>query len=454
MARLSYAGVDLGILLRTLNVHCEADMDPSGTDLLRFRWELETMAVVNPFALATNQPAQGQAGDRVGVTLSTILERLNTPRQRLVFTIGPDRVVDVPGNDSKGNQLPCDPGLGPTTLARITEITGEKTAFLYFKATFHTLNRDIAGSALRNIVLSNRWTVRSQTGADGRSTRLTQGLLIVRPDLAGVVLSPTHADQFRRLAALPCPPNFTRTAGDVQVNETETELRYWFTDSENVLQLGPDGQGCNAVRVRGNVTAGVDSPIRGIKDVASLLKDIGGTFPSSLSDIDFGFLFRPVGVLSKYIPTAKANALVQVTGQPDSDIENLAVLAANVAADRFAPLQIGRSLFVVSAYLTQGLHVDEDVFVELRMEFLPINQNALRALLSPGLVRNMMNLEKEMTSNGLNLRRFGTNPPFQSGNNTRGTYLGSLLAQVLTLPGSLPPAVPPHTVLPDAAGYR
>jgi hypothetical protein len=451
VASLSYGGLDLGLLLRTAELAFEPVKDASDTDVLYHRWTLDVQTVMSPagFTLAsrTGQTLPGLQGDRLGVSLANLSEFLSTPRRQLILKMADDQVVKCPEDDPQTKQpYVCDPsGTGPTTRAKVVKVYGDKSAIVQFSAVFHTQ----AGHS--NVVLSNRWNMRSAIARDGRSVRTVSGVAVVRPDLMRA--KGFNLDQFRQSFVTQVPDNFIRTGGEVLVNEDETELHYWFMDEERTLQLGADGQGCGAVDIRGNFTIGIDCPVRSLggKAVALLGAGQSGLVTSVVGAL-FGAPAFPaaaiipsVPLVGDAFPVAKANFLFQVFGQPDCDRAKMAKLALNIAFDRFKPLEMGRTFFLVSLYLTFGIGVSEQQLVEVRGELLPVGDNVLDILLKPDRIGELVNLATEIKTDTGNLVRSGANPPFPKSGGTRGSYGGVLLSQILHLPGTLP-GIPPGSV--------
>jgi hypothetical protein len=439
------------LLQRTVDLSIEPVKDASDTDLLYYRWQVDLQTVMSPagFTLAsrTGQTLPGLQGDRLGVSLANLSEFLSTPRGQIILTMGDDQIVKSPDDDPQTKQpYVCDPsGTGPTTRAKVIRIYGDKSALVQFSAVFHTQ----AGHS--NIVLSNRWSMRSAIARDGRSVRTVSGVSVVRPDL--MKAKGFNLDQFRQSFVTQPPDNFIRTAGEVLENEDETELHYWFTDEERTLQLGADGQGCGAIDVRGNFTIGIDSPVKSLGGKAVALLGAGGSSAvTSVVGALFGAPLFPaaaiipsVPVVGDSFPVAKANFQFQVWGTPDADRSKMAKLALNVAFDRFGPLEMGTTFFLVSLYLTFTAGVSEQNVVEVRGEILPVSDNVLDVLLRPDRIGELVNLATEIRRDTANLVRSGVNPPFPKSGGTRGTYGGMLLSQILHLPGTLP-GIPPGSV--------
>ncbi len=452
MSHLRYNGVDLQIE-RTAEVVIEPVMDPlSGLDLLYQKVRIAMVCVWNPAATTAARsvtPAVDPAPDnRLGVSIRTIQQRLMTPQQLLVFSIGPDRVFQVPGTftvKDKPVQAPCDPAGGPFPRScRILSVHGDKTAIVEYVIEFHVTD-------CGKYVLSNRWSVTSQTGEQYLTTRITEGRAVLRLDslaVQGIV-----ADAFRSNFTLHVPPGFIRKTVNAVATEDGREVMYRVVDQQANLNLGVNSI---AVKIQGNATTGYEWPVNGAMD---LLKMAAGR-TAAAGAFETAWNFRrggmPVaaaggaaiglilaGQKAEILPKFKANCIVRVYGAHGAALGDLAQIAVNVATDRMTKPETLGAVVPASAYVTQVFDSDgPGPIVEGRFEYLVLNTGALS--MAAGITNTAMNLKSAIGgSNGIpeiarRARNFG-NPPFPNGgslpapasNASRGTWVAFLVTQAL-----------------------
>jgi hypothetical protein len=445
---LTYNGVELKIE-RTAEFHVRRVTDRTGLDTLYREITVGMVCVLNPRALATT--ALRLDGDLMGVTLNRLVlggfkQTLMEARKRLVLEVGPNQVFVAPADDAQGKPMPEDPSGGPHPEdCRVLDIMGEKSAILLYRIRF-------AVSEAETYVLSNRWAMSSYVGENQLAVRVVEGRAHLRLDwMNGPANDPRVVpDQFRKAFSHACPEGFIRKNVRVVANPTGDTLDYRFEDHQQWLNLGRVSP---AIRIEGYATAGVDTPVKDLKGVVNTfagnlwdaLKGAATLNPSGIFD---GMVGTLASAWRNLVPNQKANCIVRVFGSPEADKAELANLAIQVAVDRFAPLALGRTLFVASCYVTQGLNNEDGPFVEVRMEFIPASLRALQALLNPALAPAMMNLDSDVDNAGalgnwsmLQSPAHG-NPEFPAGNQSRGWWLSMLVTQAITDDASLPPAPP------------
>jgi hypothetical protein len=413
----------------------DAVYDPSQTDLLYHRVVIEVLAPVNPFALTTNVPGAGGPGDRPGTAVFNLRQLLLTPRRPLLFTIGDDpAIVSPPIDQATGVRLPCDAANGPLPREfRVVEVWGDKTCMVLFRI-------ECAIGYAPHYVVSNRWSVRSSIDAEGYTTRVTEGRATVRADLMRYVGQ--NIDEFRQWFIQPVGVGMVRKSVDVVVDESGNNLMYQVVDRQTSYNLGVNGP----VRVDGNVTAGGEWPFRTWKDVilkaGEGFKAAGG---GGLANFDGT---EAVKWMVNAAPINKANALVRVTGPRESDRGALAAIAINVILDRFAPLRILGRVPLPSLYVSHLIGSDDAPAAEARAEALPMNLNAVRALLL-GQPERLLNTSSDV---GGYTRDQGANRPLPSRQNSRGSWTGALLVQTLTGDQGLP-SLPPDPRVTVERGF-
>lgn len=472
MAHLQYNGIDLQIE-RTAECRMDAVYDDSGLDLLTMKVRLAVVAVWSPFATSAPLPVLGFGvpAANVGLSIATLRQALMQPQQRLIYSIGPDRVFDVPTGLSiagKGIVQPaCDPAGGPFPQScRVLSIHGDKTAVVEYVVEFHVNDYMYYGNG--NYVLSHRWKVTSHVGEQWLTTRVTEGRATFRLD--ALQAYPAVADQWRRNFTLHVPPGFIRQRVDVTATEDGRELHYRVEDRESYLNLGTSSQ---AVKVEINATAGQEFPFHSVKDVWKGWQMTREGSHDAVRDAMhgnlLGFGMRIAGMMNDLLPQNKCNAIIRVYGQANANLAALGQLAVDIAIDRFSPGWSAGVLYPVSCYLTQSLDSDgAGPVMELRMEFLPLNTAAVLGAFGGGTF-TLMNLGTDIKSppgpggggGGLIASRTQIgNPPFPSdshliapaNNACRGMWVAFLVTQALMQNGK--PCVVPSADnnLPAPAG--
>lgn len=454
MARLVYGtgvnAVDLWPWVRTMGYSIETVRDRmAGLDEMYHRITIEVEGIINPFAFSTNMVQRfGGArqplveGDRAGIALANLRTLLQRDRQRLVFQVGNDNAIISPLTDpATGLPLSSDCDGGPKAGKFITlQVIGDKSIPFRWSVstTFNSGTR---------FLLSNRWTQSAQIDTHGYTTKTTSGRAEFRLDyLNRIGLSP---DMWRRFLVVPCPSDMRRTAVRVVAQADGAAVQYDVTDREYTY---PTGNGITLIE--GNATVGVEYPVRSVKTAMEragrAARDAAmsvGAGPMGL----LGWLFReaqnaPANIWANLVPDPKANAICRVHAQKGTDMGSMARVAIRIILDNlggpdriFSPgfnaVFDDLSKFPVSMYVTKGLGSEDHPWVECRGEFLLLNLNMLRTICRPGAWPNeMLNLKyptaAELTAQGLGgLAGPPTRLPLS--NNTRGTWIGDIVAQVL-----------------------
>ena len=376
------------------------------------RITISCRCVWSPTTTASN--VAGGIGDRLGVSIVNLSERLMVPRAPLTYQIGNDVVFQAPLRDPAAGVLLTDSEVGPTPLScKVVEVIGTRSAIVSYRISF-VVNTTYGTN---NVVLTNRWTSTAEVSFNWLTTLTTSGRATLRADL----LSQRRlvADQFRSAFLLPIPLGFQRERINVVQTPNGCELAWTTVDVQKQFCL-PDGP---AVRVEGASSIGADSP----------LKDIVGVGRAALAAIQNG----AVRALVNIIPTTKGFANLQAYGpaQTGGSLRaGMAALLLNIAFDRFW-IGGGRAPFT-SLHLLASAH---EQFVELRVEMFGGPKTLAAAVLDMSDFGRRMNLSDDFTTNGLNILGLGGQCPTPpNGNGSRGTWVGALLAQVLRQPGVLP----------------
>lgn len=460
MARLIYGTFEVRPSeMRTLSYTVDPVMDSSGTDILYHRVTIACTAVINPYRFSTNQTtiagAGGQGtmatapGDRAGLTIKQIQEKMSQPRQTLQYFVGQDLVLESPmrtgilGATGQMTYLTCDANGGPFVQeCRILDLVGDKTALLSFRVTTVT-------GPCGKFLLSNRWSQSCEIDERGFTTRTTSGE--AKFHLGAMINDSKVADDFRKWLIVPggvVPGGgelMRRVGVHVQVNERGDTMRYTVTDREVMLGVAAGGDQ-RIIKIEGTATVGVHIPISGLKGVFSRIIDVSrAAIPGGVTPIDFARAGLNVASMSfnnsTYNPTA--NIVVRVYGRKWTEKITLYSTGVKVIYDRFAPLVLLGKLGLISLYVTQWLDSDTGPVVEVRAELIPSSINSVLSMLDPGRVKKIMNWDNNMTQGGLSWTDTSDPPVLPRSNNTRGAWAGRIAAQVLSTVQCDLPAAPP-----------
>jgi hypothetical protein len=405
VATLVYNGVTIH-LSNTLSCDFEPVMDPSGVDYLYSKVTLEVMGVVSD--AATVSP--GLPNPDLAHSLQALRQKLNSPRQDLTYSVNDFTVFDVPGTGVNG-PLRCCPMNGPHVRARVSKISGDKSAIIVFKAVFGVTD-------CSKVVLSHRWTMTGDTDQLGFTTRTTRGTMIVRPDL--LLDNNLNMTQFRRAIFQPLPTTFKREQISVTPSADDTRLDYVLVDRE--WPLGFANNNAGIMKVDGYATAGWD--FNKLKNAAD----------------GIGVAIDPNKWLGALIPIVTASCIVQLWGNRNSSKELLARKAVSIAVDRL------KNRLVAGAHITQHLI---EPYIEFRMQSYISFENIQQAFGQGANINNafavldgLMNLSPALTVEGDRWDIFQQPPQMQNGNST-GSFLGDLVTQIFTADDCSLPEDPP-----------
>ena len=425
-------------MVHTSDLSIKPHFDETGLDLLWHEVSGSAVCQWQPFATATaTAPVAPAPGDLLGITTRNLRTVLMQPRQQITLTIGADRCFTSPlgGPFAVGPVLPCDPMGGPfIDEVQFLDIEGDYRATVLVRFRF-AYNDD------NHIVLSNRWTIRSQTDAESwLTTRIVTGKAVLRMDFLQLQdnanLDPSIVpDQFRRAFILPCPNGFMRKRVEVVATPDGAQLGYTVVDKQMRLNLGQT----RITKLHGDVTVGVKFP----------LSNLGGAMLATLDMVNAGsWSVHQAQFWAGAYATPMAKIVVQVTGEHLSDYATLASFAGQVALDRFAPIALGGQLLIVSSFLTQTFDAEQAPMVQLTIEALPLGPNAIAAIRNPLKVSAMSNTAPIILAQPLGGEVQGPpiatpdpafgNSTLPNSNNTRGSYHARLVSQILatrTVPG-------------------
>src|SRR5262249_13744541 len=123
-------------------------LSDDGTDGLYDHVHIGLTCVFNPKATTSRDGALAVQ------SIAELRAKMLAPRGKLVLKFGNTIVLQSPGLSPGGNMLPCDAKNGPIPIAfRVMEITGFKTAIVYFEVETWVRLCPAGTKA----VLSHRW---------------------------------------------------------------------------------------------------------------------------------------------------------------------------------------------------------------------------------------------------------------------------------------------------------
>jgi hypothetical protein len=461
--RVQYNGIPL-LNWRTNGFTMEPVRDPSGLDRLYTKCVLDGVFEVHPFSTglangkAPLQPPQRPL-DSLAPTIRNLRGLLDLDRKDLQIATWADTVFRIPGLDpndpAKLKRMPCDPGNGPKVLKLFFTDFDDRSCTGRIIIEFNT-------NACSNLLLSNRWTVQSETTGEGMTTRTVSGYAVMRADAAAFQGGPNQinsVDDFRQWFFVPVPNQFKRSFVRVWVDQAGVAARYVAVDKETMNPLGADGARVGVTSLGGNCTAGSESMFKDF--ISRGVADVVGGWGDWLFDHTVGAggggaagAAAPM-VGQSGIPTVKANGICTVKAPRGVFKRNMANLATRVLLERF---NNGVNAFPVSAYCSQKFGADEDEghFVSVRMEFQPTMKGLIGSAADMTKFGALMSLSNDigpLPAGGEffpyndhavgNYNLAGGRPfPNRSDYSCRGSWLGSLMTQTL-LTDCQPPPLPP-----------
>lgn len=354
---LTYNGIDLSYVL-TERVSQESSRDPSGTDQLYTTFRVDVRAVVAPNV----NPANGS--EAPGLTVARVRHMLLQPRQSLTY-VTPDGAVLVAADGT------TDAANGPFPLhCTVSQVTAGSFMVEYSVECRLT----DCGAAGDRQYLSLRWSEAVSIDEMWRTVKTRNGTLIVK---GGV-----DADSLRGLVTPGVSKGFRRELARYELNETNLQIRFTFTDRE-MMRPPP----APAIRCRGRQVE--STPMPGAIRHGELSLRLEG----------------PKGVS----PRELLNAAIRI-----------GVSRANASGVLVGPG--GRML--IGGSVAESLNDDENaVELSLRWKMKPVAQRNAGRGLSEGSMQSMPNSFLQGIGNG-GLPVFPPPPPPQP--NAQGRETGAL----------------------------
>lgn len=229
-----------------------------------------------------NPEATGVQGKNGAASIAQLRQQLLRERQRLVITIGGDKILESPGLKPLGTYYKTDARNGPLPIGlNILEITGEKTVKCLFEIeTWVGLDCIRSEGRGKESVLSHRWEQSERIDETFLATRTVKGSATFRTDF--LIDAENIPDDFRGRLFHPVLPFFQRRNVSVTAKSDGTACEYSFDDIETpgVNLLG--GIAGAIAKIRGTWRYGWALPSGGFGLLAEL-KGATGLYPTFLS---------------------------------------------------------------------------------------------------------------------------------------------------------------------------
>lgn len=390
----SYNGIVMQ-LARTNDLAFDAVYSDDGMDYLYTQVRIDIAATINPGATAYTKQAgvpTATPGALPTTTIEAIRHALLQPRQQLLVTDYSGQVMLRCPVD--GYSVDLVDGPKPLSLT-IREVQGSRSFLVNWRCECHIL--ECPDGSTTPVLLSNRWSDQHTIGVNHLAVRSAAGKVVFHKaflEAAGAV-----TDDYRHFFLPPVAPGFQRTHVDIVQNSANTEAMWRITDEEVMYDLGEtDSRGY-----------GVPGGLRG-----SGIIELQGR--QALVSIPTGTNAPTTGMtMNNLLVTAKGNKLSNQWIM----IQRLFELAAsilgigNVAGDYIVHVSVARSLG------------QKEKWVELQIGFY--QQQTKQAFIGNINIASLRyDVGEIFTSQG------GVNPNLPNDFGTRGTAIGTLVAQRLT----------------------
>lgn len=232
MSLVIYNGISLPYAYHT-HFQQEAVYDESGTNWIATKFDISIQCVLNTNYVTIIDPTVA-AGANPATIMATIRRKLLKPRQQLQIIVGG---VNLVPNLQAGNKGYVDAMNGPQPQScQIAELTNT-TFLVVWRVTANFWESPLSAgtgtaNAVGNNVLSNRWSESVSINQRKYSTRVRQGIMMIRSDNAGAKI----ADEVRQqMAVVGIPQGFFRTGAEYVVDPNGLAIRYTITDEEKWL---------------------------------------------------------------------------------------------------------------------------------------------------------------------------------------------------------------------------
>lgn len=451
MAALAYNGVLLeNVATTTYSV--EPVYDPSRVDLECVKVTIEVEGVWTDYGLGSTKgggyalntgvepaprpwTAWGVKGDRLGISLFNLREKLLTPRQRLHYWVGRDLVVLSPQPRGDGEQYPCDVKGGPIPSHKtMVKITGDRTAWVRFRVETWI-------SSCARYLLSNRWETRESCDEHGFTTIVYSGRASFRKDF--LVDESLEPGDFVKWLILPAEVQMKRKSVDVVHNREGTEVSYTVVDKMTNYGTGKNSQ---ISKIDCNVSHVAEGAIKSFKQLGQEASKFAQNFASVWTGSPIAGNMAMAGQIWNWtVPHNVLAGICQVWGHVGADRLYLARVAHSMIQDRLCK---GFNVSRRQGPTTMAVHVDwsdeNPPYVEVTAEYMgpPIMTDGM---LSRDQVLNPLNWDPVIQGAplALDFRANRDRTQLPGGENTRGAYIGRLVSQGLSMTLCGGPAQPP-----------
>jgi hypothetical protein len=403
MARLSYAGIELGIL-HTLECNRRAIRTPDDADYLWTEWTIDVVGVLNTSTLPATALGIGGAAGAAAIDRA-IRHIIMQNRQRLFYRTEDGSVILNVGFPNKtqsgvafGPQIALDANGGPKPRKfDIIEVQGMQTLIVRFVVQAYVnecvgvnLNNDSFAGVLggSSPILANRFRRYEDTDATGGclTTLVTEGTVTFRTDV--IQARDILPDEYRGLFGFDVPPFFQRKRIFVQPMSDGVSVQYRVEDVERPIGLATVSQNHNVTKIEAHqtMTFTVTSSASMAAAAIAVASQTAGALAAAIAflapgvdekraeafgnDIAEGVALAgtSLGVLAIGAPKAAVTIRARVTGNKNARRQDLMLIAAGIV--------IGRS-FRAGAFPASQMTSTEDLmgkWVEVTGTFWQTNQ--------------------------------------------------------------------------------
>lgn len=390
------------------------------------------------------------------VTDISLRHILSQPRQQLVVGVG---TVESLRSPRKG--FTVDSHNGPKPIQwDVVQISGTKTFIVDFAIQVALNECYLFNTKAPSVLLSHRWQMMGETDQDGYTTRYIQGRAVFNTEKLLAVGG--QADDFRDALFHPVPMNFRR--GDIKTYPSEdgSECAYTLVDREMPINYLVGGVRIECFKysrtVRPGAIAIAQGAARGAVRFGAQGAGAGGVAGPWGAGIG-GIIGAAGGAVVEgaiaSIPMQEIGVTVRVWGNADKQRKRLEALAINMAGQLFA--QAGLLFRVTATTSAELVHDIMGRFVEFKATVLrglpPLNLLIEPLINLPDLTGSFAEDDgvKDITTaeDADNPPPVGFLEPGQRTRFSRGTYVGTLVAQALQAPcaASGTPGDPPKAVV-------
>lgn len=439
---------------------------PDGAGHVCTMWTFDVDCVYNPgdVGMSYTNPAGIPVitvGELPPTTDLAIREYLMTDRRPLVYTNEGIEVLRSPNAN-----LVCDAANGPKVESvTVTKVLGGKTWLIHFRVSTWVNGCDDATNPLK----AHRWRIVVDIDTEQMSTRTIIGEAIF--DVGMLATAGTFADQYRGSFFHPVPPSFFRARVHVDVSDDGTTVSYQIVDQERNRNYGTT---CPATRIEAMesgsvISTGFFSGTQATRLVAAV-SNAATAFATKSPSASHKAGAAAGGFLSGIVPRITRSINVRAYGPKSSTREAILDLCLGIAFGRLGSPSIlspAMALTMTQDPLGNYAEVTYDVQVSaVGLGIVGLFGTAASVVMLREYLRTAGILANgypsstifadtvpllDIRGNPYTLPDFTTsssttNRPFQGQNQSRGTWMGALVTQLLLYGNcDTPPAPPPPT---------